>query len=305
MEGEPGKIGEMLSMLFSTKREGFSKMWTKMGLPAKCGEELNALMDEANCIVATAAVRLAGNNNRVATTHIVNAVKALFDNQEFLKKATAWGKSFIETKDVSNTSGAKFVWGAMMPVMMPGMGNGMEKMMGDMFTNKEGDLGTVVKATIDNTGRKFSTNFKAYAAKCPQDRRRYYGSYMGMGGVDKLMEMGKDAMYKGKEALTDAVAKGKDAMTKTKEDFDFLKEKAKGMAGFGSFNPFGMKMDGMGSMVSGMVGKMMKKMMADMPGTAGGRIGDIISSFYTNNPDGFKRMWKIMGTNAQDGETLK
>merc|ERR1719410_600126 len=66
-----------------------------------------------------------------------------------------------------------------------------------------------------------------------------------------------------------------------------------------------MKMDGMGSMVSRMVGKMMKKMMAGMPDKAGGRIGNIISSFYTNDSDGFKRMWKMMGANAQDGETLK
>merc|ERR1719445_283406 len=81
-----GKIGAMVSVMYHTKPGMFAQIWKMAGLAAKPGQELEMLVNEANCMVAKTAVAAAGKGN-VTTEHIVEAVAKLFENKAFLERS--------------------------------------------------------------------------------------------------------------------------------------------------------------------------------------------------------------------------
>jgi len=95
MGSQGGQIGAMVGMMYYTPPGVFAKAWKMMKLDPACGQELEQLMSEANCMVAMGAEAAAGGQ-AVTTENIIEAVSKLFDNAAFLEKSFKWGKRFVE-----------------------------------------------------------------------------------------------------------------------------------------------------------------------------------------------------------------
>merc|ERR1719445_559755 len=96
IQGMGGKLGAMVSLMYHVKPGMFAQIWKMTGLAANAGQELEKLVNDANCMVAKDAVATAGKGN-VTTEQIVEAVAKLFENKAFLERSFKWGQSFVES----------------------------------------------------------------------------------------------------------------------------------------------------------------------------------------------------------------